>query len=349
MRFQAVTLCIGTLFAGLIVGCQSDTEIRKEIVSFPDRQKLRTRVAIVQDADFAWFFRLSGPLEDVGKHAATFDVMVKSLNFVEDEDRPLKWDEPKGWRKEPAFGERYAGYRIDAEPKELEVSVTRLPREKFHLLTNVNRWQKQLELPTAEREADLIEQGVVKKDIVGKSIVTWVDLAGHGSHLVSKPPDPRVAGNQKMLMPMVQAKKEAGSPFKTVVPKGWIKKAPNQFAVEAYQIRDGDKLADITISNVGGEISDNINRWRTQVGLKSLKGEELIQTVIKLEIPDQPCLYVDIANAQWQDATKNRILGVVIPRKDGRHWFIKMTGPIEFIGEHKNDFETYVQSFRLKR
>lgn len=350
MRFQAVTLCVCILLASLVTGCQDDTEIRKEIVSFPDRQKLRTRVAIVQDADYAWFFRLSGPLEHVGNNADTFDAMVKSMKFVEDEDRPLKWDEPKGWRKDPAFGERYAGYRIDAKPKELEVTVTRLPREKFHLVTNVNRWQKQLELPTSDKEADLIEQGIVKKDIVGKNLVTWVDLAGHGTHLVSKPPDPRAVTNQKMLMPMVQGKKESGSPFKSTVPKGWIKKAPTPFAVEAYQISDGDKSADLTLSNVGGQIPDNINRWRTQVGLKALKGEDLFQTVLKLEIiPDLPCIYVDIANAEWKDPTKNRILGVVIPRQDGRHWFIKMTGPHDFIGQHKNDFEAYVQSFRPKR
>src|SRR5262249_46546523 len=126
-------------------------------------------------------------------------------------------------------------------------------------------------------------------------------------------------------------------PFKYEVPAGWVKKAPGQFAAEAYTV--ADKIS-VTLTPAGGDLHANINRWREQVGLPKASDAELKNSIKELPIAGIKNHYVDLANPKG-----NRTLGVIIPT-EGATWFIKATGPHDLVGEHKNAFETFVKSFK---
>src|SRR5207244_2364326 len=119
------------------------------------------------------------------------------------------------------------------------IAVTRFPADKFKMMDNMHRWQKQVNVPLTESHEDLDKQ--VKREKVEGQEVKWVDLVGLGIHTASKPPE-AVAANKKNFLPPMPIKGAAGGgaggggkvPFKYTVPDGWAKKAPGQFAAEAY-------------------------------------------------------------------------------------------------------------------
>ena len=179
MRFHRyILLRIAVL---LIAGCKQEEEISVTTVRHPDREAIRLKVAAIKRDKMIWFIRMSGPVAEIGKHEAEFEDFVRSAKFVEDKDtkkETVSFSEPKGWRKDdvPPGEMRFGNYRLGEKSKELEVTVTQLPGGNDWLLVNVNRWQKQVNLPPATKMEDL-KPGEVKEE----NGITWVDLRGLGS------------------------------------------------------------------------------------------------------------------------------------------------------------------------
>jgi hypothetical protein len=340
VRFLSAFLILCPLF---LAGCRQDDVIQQETVTHEDREPIRLRVAILKHEGFAWFIRLDGPESLVNEHQKAFDEFVRSTKFTGKKDVPVTWNEPKEWKKDPPGGERYAGYRIPAKPKELEVKITRLPMNKeFGLMKNMHRWQKQVNRPLSESPED--NERYLKRDKIGDQEIEWVDMTGLGVHTVSKPPDPRDA-RQKEGLVGIDMNEGGRLPFKYAAPEGWEKKAPGMMAKDAYLIEDGKNSAEVTLTPLGGDPAANINRWREQVGLEKVDPDEIGKSAKLIQVAGIKSYYVDIGNPKGEP-TKNRILGVIVPLNRRTSWFIKMTGPLDFVGQHKADFEKFVESFK---
>ena len=126
------------------------------------------------------------------------------------------------------------------------------------------------------------------------------------------------------------------------MPDGWAKRPPGQFAVDAYGV--GDNIM-VTLTPAGGRVDDNVNRWRQQIGLPPANANEMKTLLQDFPVAGLKGVYVDLANPKGP-AEKNRTLGVILPAGDVT-WFVKMMGPHDPVGRHKNDFETFVKSFKL--
>lgn len=358
MRFLRAlfTLAIAFLPATLI-GCREDEVIVKETVTFPDREMILKKIAVFPREDLVWFILISGPEEEVRKNLATFDAFVRSakIDLKYDEkkhDPPVVWEEPKAWRKDHPTGSflRYAGFRIDAKPKELEISVTRMAAEGFSLLSNVNRWQKQVNVPQAEREEELNPKyASIKREKINDQEVIWVEVKGLAIHTVSKPPEP-MALKAKNVVPDLQLQKgapAARSPFKYEAPAGWRKQdAPGQFAVDYYKAGDGNNVVDVKLTPLpgGGTVGGNVNRWRGEVKLPKVSEQDAANIAVRMKVAGADAYYVDIANPNGP-ATFNRTLAVTIPMGDTT-WFIKMSGPLNAVEQHKTEFDAFVRSFK---
>ncbi len=193
----------------------------------------------------------------------------------------------------------------------------------------------------------------MKRDKVGAQAVTWVDLRGLGVHTVSKPPEPMAAGNPKKFLPGAMLKKKQAAvaaqgdklPFTYDIPAGWVKKPPRQFILAAFEVKEGNQSAELTLSTLGGSVGGNIKRWRDQVGLPEVTDAEAERQAIERQVAGRNAYYVDLFN---KAAGQKRILGIVIPM--GREsLFIKMTGPHEVIGKHMDEFEAFVKSFKIEK
>src|SRR5262245_28792215 len=109
-----------------LAGCRPEDEISRETVEHPDREKLRLRVAFMEQGQSVWFFRMSGPIKLMDEYAKTYEDFVRSVKF--DHGKP-DWTEPKGWKKDLPTEMRIVGFRTGEKPNEMEMFVTRLSAE----------------------------------------------------------------------------------------------------------------------------------------------------------------------------------------------------------------------------
>jgi hypothetical protein len=81
------------------------------------------------------------------------------------------------------------------------------------------------------------------------------------------------------------------------LPAGWVHtRSSNQFAL--VSIRTGHRYTPLSmdVSKAGGELAENVNRWRDQVGLKRLSVDEIPGSVREITIGDG-------TKAYWVDIT----------------------------------------------
>lgn len=135
------------------------------------------------------------------------------------------------------------------------------------------------------------------------------------------------------------------------VPADW-EESPTQstFVIAEFQVPGADGSGRLTLSTAGGDVADNIGRWKGQF----------------LRTPDAPApkessLTIDGRDARlvelfgnYQDMLKpgepqrnSAMLGVVIPLK-GTNYFVKLTGPRSTVTDARDAFLKFVESAKFK-
>ena len=102
--------------------------------------------------------------------------------------------------------------------------------------------------------------------------------------------------------------------------------------------------AEVTITPAGGNLADNVNRWRGQVGLNPVSEEQIRQDLRSIDVDGSTGQYVDLTGPE--SAGGLRILAVRVPHGDTT-WFFKMTGPADVVGRHKAAFEAFLGTVRF--
>ncbi len=329
LRFR---LLLAGLAAAFLIGCQKD-EIRTYEV--PKPEKTRLLGAIAPHGDSTWFVKLSGPASAMAEQEKAFDEFIHSLRF-KDADK-LEWTLPADWRKDATeHTGRYATILVGPKDAPLELTITRLGKsgQASSVLANVNRWRNQLALPAVKEE----ELGRTTKSVDLQGVtVTLVDLTGTGAGKTGM--GPPMAGAEPKR-PKAQ-KKAPALTYQT--PEGWKKMADDAFSLAKFQVGEGDRPATVSVTPLpggAGGLEQNINRWRGQIGLQPISGEEIRKLVQTLKVAGQDCSYVDLVGPNL------RTLAVIVPQGETT-WFIKMTGPTELVGKQKANFETFAKSIRF--
>ena len=112
------------------------------------------------------------------------------------------------------------------------------------------------------------------------------------------------------------------------------------FAMAGQDGPSGD-LSVSTFSGDGGGDLENVNRWRTQVGLEAIGDAELKALAVPVACKDGEILTVDMAGP------KARILAGW-SRTGGRSWFFKLIAPEGVVEGGKPDFMKFLQSVEFK-
>ncbi len=132
--------------------------------------------AIVLRADRAWFFKAVGPDAQMAEQADAFRSLLRSVRFV---DEKPQWTLPEGWRQKAGSGMRFATLQFGSAEPPLELTVIPLgvpPGEpSAYILSNVNRWRQQLQLPPIA--AGELDKQTEKIELDGTT-ATAVDLRG---------------------------------------------------------------------------------------------------------------------------------------------------------------------------
>ena len=378
---QARRICLALLLPALLLaGCEKEAQIVRQRVPKPKAPPAADGMlaALAPIGESGWFFKISGPKEALAAEAARFKGLLTSLKI--DGERPT-WTTPEGWTEEPASGMRAATFVIGEGDDKLECSVIPLPApggassSDDYLLDNVNRWRKQLsldawtvdELKTAlEKEEDIF-----RVELADGTPVTWVKLEGTPSGGGMAPfaggaaPFANMGGGAPGSRPAPQGPAgpppgPAGPPVAKAEPT--TEAGPNELPEMTFTVPDSwtpgplkpfrriswnvtaNGESEVYISQAGGDVSANINRWRGQAGLSPISDPaELQKTIEKIDIDG---VTGDLVVLKGDDPTK-AVLGAIVVQ-GGNNWFFKMTGPATVSPEQQDAFRKFVTSVKFR-
>jgi hypothetical protein len=133
-------------------------------------QPKRILAAIADHGNLTWFFKLTGPADQVQGQASNFADFIRSIRFTDtgsggstaaanstappappaaSADAPIHYSAPAGWTVEPVSPDnpfRVAAFTIPGQPDGGEVVATHVMENSGTLLDNINRWRGQIAL-----------------------------------------------------------------------------------------------------------------------------------------------------------------------------------------------------------
>ena len=303
------SVAIGAMLCLLLAGCQNRDEIKQYTVKklphskreappeMPPRGRMpaghgqaageRMLAAIAPRGHTFWVFKLMGSKEAAADQMENFLSLIQSLKFSDDEQAPPEWTLPEGWteRKDAEPGTtRFATLTVKGEKEEMAVSVTRLPfppdrpTDAVPLMI-VNLWCEQLGL-AEKKESDLSnekqpEGAEVQQLEVSGTKVTLVNFLAAAS-------------------PAAQAPVASRGQPKWTIPDGWKEVAGNEFSMAAFAVTDGKMSVKTTVSRAGGDLLQNLNRWRGQLGLEPWSQDAMTKSAKILSIDGSDGTLVDL-------------------------------------------------------
>lgn len=298
--------------------------------------------AIVSQGERTWFFKVQGPIAATESVVKPFGELVRTVRFENDQPN---WDLPPGWEpaQNPEGKGRFATVSIPADGKPLEMTVSALVTPSTdpaaYLLMNVNRWRGQLKQPRFGAEGFFKNSETIKlEDDLTAWVVNLVGWTQESEGPLTRPPMAS-AGQER------PAQGSPKLPFQYKVTDTWAPAELNQFRIAAWKVKDGDQLVTITVTVAGGNLVDNVNRWRGQVKLPPLDAAELRKTIQEIKMGSATGSYVVLAAPEGTENPET-ILGVVVPTPD-RQYFLKMQGNSPLAARERQNFEAFVQSVQF--
>ena len=140
------------------------------------------------------------------------------------------------------------------------------------------------------------------------------------------------------------------------VPKSWVRKTPKSSFLQAeYAIpkADGDNAdGRLTVSQAGGTLEDNINRWKGQFSKKLDKeNQETIDVGgTKVTLVDFSGTFDDSRGMMSAPVTRPdyRMLGAIF-ESDGRLNFVKSYGPSKTMAARADEIKGFIRSLKVDK
>jgi hypothetical protein len=152
-------------------------------------------------------------------------------------------------------------------------------------------------------------------------------------------------GTQPPSSNQEQTKKQ---PYTWTLPKGWSDKPASGMRLATIIIpseTNGVSL-EASITELGGDLLGNINRWRGQIGLPALTQEALPATLQEFDTPlgkNGKGFSAFLTNSA---SSQNAMLTAIIPRPSGTSVFIKIKGSQKSLQAIETAFSQFIQSIR---
>jgi hypothetical protein len=285
-----------------------------------------------------------------------------------------EWKIPEGWREEAGTGMRAATILIPADAKPLELTVIALPSSGAadEILSNVNRWRGQMNLPPVDQKG-LAESTNETK--VGDVMLNVVDLrgqisgglaapfAGRGPFCGGAPQSPNNPPGRAQSgelppghPPLDDGSAAQATPLTFDAPESWQKLPSGGMRKAAFALKDGQREGLVTAIDLsaasGPMVADpleNVNRWRREVGLEPLKQEELDGVVERIEVGGKPGQYVEMvpdAAKSAESKTDRATLAAIVPAGEVL-WFFKITGNRELVVDQRDEFKFFLESIQF--
>jgi hypothetical protein len=133
------------------------------------------------------------------------------------------------------------------------------------------------------------------------------------------------------------------------VPAGWQEVSGGQFLVAKFNVSgDGGAQAAVNVSasaGDGGGLAGNINRWRKQLGLGDLSGDEINKSVASLDLADGKASLIEMSGTDARTGQPAKIFGAMVPQ-GGQTWFYKLMGDAKVVDSQKDAFTKFLQGVK---
>lgn len=132
-------------------------------------------------------------------------------------------------------------------------------------------------------------------------------------------------------------------------PAGWQEVPGGQFLVAKFNLSvGGDAQAAVNISasaGDGGGLVSNVNRWRKQLGLAELSGDEINKSVVTLDVAGGKANLVEMSGTDARTGQPAKVIGAMVPQA-GQTWFYKLMGDAPAVEAQKDAFTRFVQTVK---
>ena len=125
---------------------------------------------------------------------------------------------------------------------------------------------------------------------------------------------------------------------KWTVPAGWTAATPGPMLLASFDLSGGG--GKVTVSSLGGDgggLLMNVNRWRGQIGLSPVTGDQLSGVTKEIDVASGKATLVDLSN------NDRRMLIFVVPHQ-GQSWFYKLLGDAGAVAKEMDAFLQFAKS-----
>lgn len=119
------------------------------------------------------------------------------------------------------------------------------------------------------------------------------------------------------------------------VPKGWVQKKGSSLRVGSFDVAQGKADASIVIlGGAAGGVVANVNRWRQQIGLETLKPEQIAKATLKDKGKLGEFVWFKLVNEKQPD----QAIYAAIMNHQGKSVFLKLSGPASVLKSEETHF-----------
>ena len=130
------------------------------------------------------------------------------------------------------------------------------------------------------------------------------------------------------------------------LPKGWTDQPASGMRLATIIIPTDSEPLNASITEFGGDLAGNVNRWRGQIGLAQLPEAEILPSLKIVESAlgkDGKGYIVTLINPA---SPEKSMLAAIIPRPSGTSVFIKVTGSADALKAIAEPFSKFTQSLK---
>jgi hypothetical protein len=289
---------------------------------------------------------------------------------------------PPNWEPQPPSQMRQASFLVKGDKGTIvDISLVSLGTSAANVLDNVNRWLGQLgqppiapeklesftqhltttigdvtifDLPGLPRDADPAKDGRIIAAMAptpngtlffkmrGNAELTEAQKGDFIKWVSAVCTDQKTARQKDDLTMPLNEPKAAQIKYKT--PEGWTEVPASSMRYASFSANGaGGAKIDISIVTFpgdGGSDADNVNRWRRQIGLPAMDDKSINGLVVPLNTDDAQFSTLDMTG------NDSRVIAAWT-RRDGRSWFIKMSGPSPALENEKAKFFDFIRSVQF--
>lgn len=144
--------------------------------------------------------------------------------------------------------------------------------------------------------------------------------------------------------PAAPTKATKAAPYSWTLPEGWTALPASGMRLATINIPSTPPLS-ASITEFGGTVAGNVNRWRGQLGLPAAPESEIPATLQEVDTAIGKGYIVSLSNPATPESG---LLAAIIPRPSGRSVFIKIPGNPAELKKIKEAFTAFIQSLKLQ-